>query len=278
RGATNGTRFWLTGRNASPSKLVCRGTVTAAGLEGTVRLRSVRTGRLGTLTLTRRSAGADLFMENCAPCHGADARGLQGRPDIHLNHNIPAPARNGRSGSIGVMPAFPNLTDADIADIQSYLEGLCPVPTGAELLNSNCAACHGTDASGRDGRPDIRCTVRSRVFNAVRTGRGDGLMPIFSSAALSDNDVETLLAYLAGLAHETPAPGFPSNCVPCHGATAGGGRNANGVSGPDIRCTGANDFADVVRFGSDAMPPFPELSGADVGNLALYVQDSFCGP
>ena len=129
-------------------------------------------------------SGVTLYAASCASCHGADARGLDGRPDIHCHKSIYDSVRNGRTGALGDMPPFPNLTDADIAAIQGYLETLCPAgaATGAELFASNCATCHGaTGSGGRNGAgvrgPDIRCTESHDFFEKVMNG--DDEMPAF---------------------------------------------------------------------------------------------------
>jgi len=177
----------------------------------------------GTLTFvvhqggTPAGAGAGLFAQNCSACHGAGARGLAGRPDVHCNASIHDTVRNGRSGSIGTMPAFANLSDADIAAIQEYLSSLCAAPTGPELFASNCAACHGADAAGQAGRPNVQCTVRSRILNAVRNGRGNGLMPIFSTTTLPNAQVDLITGYLGTLCSGMPGDLFASNCATCHG-------------------------------------------------------------
>lgn len=149
--------------------------------------------------------------------------------------------------------------------------------TGAELFAANCAGCHGADAAGLDGRPDVRCTVPSRLANAVRQGRGSGDtgMPPFSTAALSDEQLSLIVDYLAGLCSGLGADVYASNCATCHGATAAGGRNADGVRGPDIRCTDANDFPEVLKNGEVQMPAFPTLAGSIAGELADFVH-TFC--
>ena len=229
-----------------------------------------------TLTSVAAAAGADLFAGNCAVCHGSEARGQYG-PDIHCNKAIHDTVRTGRSGSIGTMPAFPFLSDADITEIQDFLGTLCPAPSGAQLFASNCAACHGGDAGGLGGRPNLRCTVRSRVFDAVRNGRGAGLMPIFPSSTLSDTMVDDVAGYLGTLCSGSPQDIFTSNCVTCHGATAGGGRNADGVVAPNIRCTQTPDFLETVQFSDDGgMPRFPEFNSTQVAGIAAYVQQNFC--
>jgi mono/diheme cytochrome c family protein len=147
--------------------------------------------------------GADLYSANCASCHGTDARGLPGYPDIHCNKNIQDAVRNGRVGALRTMPAFPNLTDSDIQALEQYLESLCPAGTasGADLYASNCASCHG--------------------------------------------------------------------------ATGGGGRNAAGVRGPNVRCKDEHDFQEKVRNGDDEMPAFPDIDAAAVSRIVAYIR-TFC--
>jgi mono/diheme cytochrome c family protein len=216
----------------------------------------------------------DLYLDNCASCHGADARGLNGNPDIHCSRSIHDVVRSGRKGPTGEMPAFPSLTDADIGTIQALLLGLCPATgvTGADLFAGNCASCHGGDATGTQSAPSVRCATR--VADAVRTGRGTA-MP--SLSALSDTEVGLLQGYLGELctqAGRTGADIFAGNCATCHGADALGGQNGLGIVGADIRCNRA--IHDPVRDGNDTMPAFPGLSDADIASMQQYLARSAC--
>jgi len=148
--------------------------------------------------------------------------------------------------------------------------------TGADLYVANCASCHGGDAAGAPGFPDVRCTVRSRVFNAVRAGRGSNAMPSFRPAELSDAAVTQIVRYLSGLCTGRPADVYASNCATCHGANGTGGRNADGVRGSNIRCSGG-DLFEAVRSGGEGMPAFPELSAARVRGLATFLSGSCTG-
>lgn len=78
------------------------------------------------------SEGAVLFQENCAACHGADAKGVEGLGAPNLTDadwiyggdsaTIRLTLLNGRQG---VMPAWqPRLTDAEIRMLALYVEGL----------------------------------------------------------------------------------------------------------------------------------------------------------
>jgi mono/diheme cytochrome c family protein len=146
--------------------------------------------------------GAGLWGAFCASCHGVDARGTDVYPDVHCSKQILDPVRSGRSGAAGDMPSFPELTDAEVALVQGFLESLCPLDaaSGAELYAGNCASCHGTDAAGgRNGSgvagPDIRCKGAGDVREKVREGDGD--MPAFPE--LSDGAIARIADFVDGL-------------------------------------------------------------------------------
>jgi mono/diheme cytochrome c family protein len=145
--------------------------------------------------------------------------------------------------------------------------------TGADLYDANCAACHGADARGLAGRPNIRCA--SAIHDTVRNSRGTA-MPAFSN--LADADIALIQTYLAGLCSASGATGadlYAGNCASCHGTDGGGGRNAAGVRGPNIHCKDTGEFLEKVRHGEDRMPAFPGLSDAEIQSIASYVQ-GFC--
>jgi mono/diheme cytochrome c family protein len=220
---------------------------------------------------------ASLYADNCASCHGADARGTPGRPDIHCHRSIHDVVRRGRTGGAEDMPAFPDLSDEAVSHIQGHLLTLCSTDeaTGEALYASNCTGCHGADATGAVG-PSVRCATRVR--QAVRTGRAD-VMPAFPMTSMPDVEVDRLVAYLDARCTTAGRPAadlYAGNCSTCHGAMAGGGRSALGVRGPGIRCTGLGDYLEKVREGDGEMPSFPALDDGDVGAIRAWVFDGFC--
>jgi mono/diheme cytochrome c family protein len=74
---------------------------------------------------TPERRGYDLFMLNCAHCHGTDARGDEG-PDLHgltkSNARIALLIKNGIKGE---MPKFAaKLTDSDIQSLTAFVRSL----------------------------------------------------------------------------------------------------------------------------------------------------------
>jgi mono/diheme cytochrome c family protein len=164
--------------------------------------------------------------------------------------------------------------------LQQWLaSSFCPVgsATGDDLFASNCASCHGTAGAGTATAPNVRCATR--VADAMQKGRG-ARMPGFPGVVASE--VTSVQGYLTGVCDALGRPGpdlYAGNCSTCHGATAGGGQNGLGVHGPDVRCAESGDLSDSIRFGADAMPPFPALGASDVTAITAYVQGPLCtGP
>ena len=74
---------------------------------------------------TLLDAGRQLFLKNCAHCHGADARGDEG-PDLHnLDWTVEQIAARIRNGKKGQMTAFAGkLSPDDISNVIAYLRTL----------------------------------------------------------------------------------------------------------------------------------------------------------
>ena len=219
-------------------------------------------------------SGSGLYARNCASCHGADARGTEGRPDIRCHRDVSDAVRNGRVGPAGTMPPF-TLSDEQIARIQGYLLELCPVGSaGDELYASNCAGCHGVDAGGTSAAPSVRCATR--VDDALAIGRGTRMPASPHVAAADVTSIAIFLDERCTALGRTGGDLYAGNCASCHGTTAAGGRNGLGVRGPDIRCTEAGDYSEKVRFGDDDMPAFPRLDPSDVTAIVGFVHGHFC--
>jgi mono/diheme cytochrome c family protein len=233
-------------------------------------------GFLGELCPAPTASGADLFAGNCTGCHGADARGRTA-PSIRCARSIGDAVRNGIRGPLGYMAPLMRLTDPEIQRIQDHLLDLCPVgsATAAELFGSNCAACHGVAAAGDgDRRPRISCTVPSRLTHAVRRGRGFAfpVMPSWGPATLDDAELAGIIAYTRSFCSGQAADLFASNCATCHGATATGGRNADEVAGPSIRCASSGDVFDAVVDGYGGMPALSDMPTPQINAIVTFLR------
>jgi mono/diheme cytochrome c family protein len=231
-------------------------------------------GFLDRLCPAADATGAELFAGNCASCHGADASG-NSAPSVRCSRNAGFAVINGVIGAFpGYMPALLALSDPEIAKIQGHLRGLCAPDsaTGAELFAANCAACHGTSGAGDSGRPDVRCTVPSRLHNALYYGRGFPVtrMPGFT-AVLTATEESRIAGWLAPQCSNTGSALFASNCATCHGATGQGGRNADTVAGPAIRGASSSEVFDAVVDGYGGMPAIPDLTTPQINAIVGFL-------
>jgi len=115
--------------------------------------------------------GRNLFVNNCAACHGSDARGAPGFPNL-TDHDwlwggtpeaIEQSIAQGRSST---MPAWKQALggDSGVEDTLRYVMSLSGRELPAGDLNSGkgkftaiCSACHGADGHGNQalGAPDL---------------------------------------------------------------------------------------------------------------------------
>ena len=170
-------------------------------------------------------AGAVLFADNCAACHGRDARGNArlGAPNLTDadtlyggdGKTLLASISDGRSG---VMPALgATLGDAAIVDVTHYVKSLSGAihdETRAALGKrhfATCAACHGADGRGNPalGAPNLADNTwlyggdYARIEETIRNGR-NGVMPPWRHR-LSEDQVRSVAAYVYAQSHRITA-------------------------------------------------------------------------
>ena len=117
-----------------------------------------------------QAIGERLFMNNCAQCHGSDARGSKGFPNLAdgdwLHGGTPDKIRETiAQGRIGTMPPMAAAvgTPEDVRNLSHYVLSLSGSPHDslrASLGKSKfgaCAACHGMDGRGNQalGAPNL---------------------------------------------------------------------------------------------------------------------------
>jgi cytochrome c oxidase cbb3-type subunit 3 len=114
--------------------------------------------------------GERLFMNNCAQCHGSDARGSKGFPNLTdadwLYGGSPDKIKETlHQGRMGVMPPMAAAvgTPDDVKNVAHYVLSLSGSPHDslrASLGKAKfgaCAACHGNDGKGNQamGAPNL---------------------------------------------------------------------------------------------------------------------------
>ncbi len=141
--------------------------------------------------------GRNIFAHNCSTCHGSDARGAEGYPNLTDDHWIwgGAPQRvleSIQAGRQAVMPPLgENLGDQGVTRTAVYVQQLAGrsvdasmAAAGEKLFQQNCAACHGPEGTGNIhlGAPDLTAGVYTyggdldSIRETIREGR-NGVMP-----------------------------------------------------------------------------------------------------
>lgn len=170
-----------------------------------------------------REMGQRLFLNSCAQCHGSDAGGSKGFPNLTDGdwlyggspENIKTTLINGRNG---VMPAYGHLESAQIVDLANYVRSLsglsaddAKVARGAELFKANCVACHGADGKGNIalGAPNLTDKTwlyggsEATIVETLTKGRM-AMMPS-QDKVLSPEKIHLLTAYVWGLSNSKTA-------------------------------------------------------------------------
>jgi cytochrome c oxidase cbb3-type subunit 3 len=166
-------------------------------------------------------AGGMLFVENCAACHGRNARGnvALGAPDLADGDWLYG--GDGKSiltsildGRRGAMPAFGGtLSQDEINDLVHYVSSLSGRPSDSverqlgKRLFSNCVPCHGADGKGNValGAPNLTDNVwlyggdRADIAATIRQGR-NGVMPAWRDR-LGEDDARLVAAWVYAQSH-----------------------------------------------------------------------------
>ena len=172
-----------------------------------------------------RAMGERLFLNECAQCHGSDAGGSKGFPNLRDDdwlyggepERIRESITNGRNG---IMPPFgAQLGDEGVRDVVAYVRTLSGLPAdglraqlGKPIFAQNCAACHGADGKGNQdiGAPNLTDRVwlygstEAVITETVAKGRGVAStvtrMPAHKDR-LDAGKIQLLTGYVWGLSH-----------------------------------------------------------------------------
>ncbi|MDF2641555.1 MAG: cytochrome c oxidase, cbb3-type, subunit [Pseudomonas sp.] len=174
--------------------------------------------------------GGRLFASNCSVCHGSDAKGAYGFPNLTDDYwrwggEAQAIKTTILGGRHAVMPAWGEvLGDQGVRDVSAFVlsringrklpeDAKADPAAGQKIFAANCVACHGADSKGTVamGAPDLTLPAAyiygssfAQLQQTIRYGR-QGQMP--AQEALQGNDkVHLLAAYVYSLSRKDEPP------------------------------------------------------------------------
>lgn len=157
--------------------------------------------------------------------------------------------------------------------------------TGRALFGDNCAACHGREATGNKGFPNLTTTswlwggspeviaetIRVGINSAHPDSRSSQMPAFGRDGVLPRGDIENVVAYVKSLSEPVSARGheaavaagqkvFASTCVACHGEQA--------IGNPEL---GAPNLADKFWiYGGDPETIFTTVWGGRQGHMPTW--------
>lgn len=165
--------------------------------------------------------GQRLFSQNCSQCHGSDARGQRGFPNLTDDdwlyggtpEKITETLINGRQA---MMPAqLDAMGEKGIEELVAYVLSLSNRPDldpakvdAGQGRFAICAACHGQDAKGNQlvGAPNLTDQIwlyggTDKTITETLTYGRNGVMPAFKST-LGEKKIHLVAAYVYSLSQD----------------------------------------------------------------------------
>ena len=169
-----------------------------------------------------RAIGQRLFLNYCAQCHGSDAGGGKGFPNLRDQdwlyggqpETIKESIANGRLGMMPPMGAAVGNAE-NVKDVANYVRSLSGLPhdslraqRGGEKFAAICTACHGADARGNPQvhAPNLTDSVwlyggsEATIIETITKGRTGQMPP--HKGFLDDGKIHLLAAYVYGLSQQ----------------------------------------------------------------------------
>ncbi len=168
--------------------------------------------------------GERLFMNTCAPCHGSDARGNKGIPNLTdndwLGGGTPDIIKNNIiQGRIGMMPPMAEAvgTADDVKNVANYVLSLSGSPHDSLRASLGkpkfvvCAACHGADGKGIQAIGSANLTDNiwlhgngeAAIIEMINNGKTN-VMPA-QGDKFTPEQIHVLASYVWGLSNKGPA-------------------------------------------------------------------------
>ena len=165
--------------------------------------------------------GERLYASYCTTCHGSDARGARGYPNLRDDdwlyggepENIKTTIMQGRKGA---MPAWGQmLGEEKLFNVVSYVEQLAGrtvddlhASQGSEIYKANCVICHGAEGKGKFqfGAPNLTDDTwlhggsQKKISESINLGRAGNMPP--HKEFLGEAKVHILAAYIYSLSNK----------------------------------------------------------------------------
>jgi cytochrome c oxidase cbb3-type subunit III len=228
--------------NTDQRKIVER-ELTSAQAERAAWVKVIETSRFEEIQANEdlmkvvSRTGRQLFGDNCAACHGADAKGRANYPDLTDDDwlwggDVDKIAETMRLGinsqhqntRVAQMPAFGRdaiLDRTQVANVATYVRSLADpavstsqngaqIHAGREIFLTTCAACHGEDGKGKRevGAPNLTDQFwlyggdLQTIINSIHGGR-QGHMPTWDER-LTPAEIKILALYVNSLRGAKP--------------------------------------------------------------------------
>jgi cytochrome c oxidase cbb3-type subunit 3 len=173
-----------------------------------------------------RQIGQRIFLNTCSQCHGSDARGARGFPNLTdevwiwggTPEAIETTITEGREA---IMPPQKDAVGSrdDAVDVANYVLSLsgathdaARVARGQQKFAGVCSACHGADAKGNQQLGAADLTARAKTYGNSQTAILDaiehghhGVMPAHKDV-LTPAQIHLVAAYVYGLSRPAAAP------------------------------------------------------------------------
>jgi len=168
-----------------------------------------------------KAIGERLFMNYCAQCHGSDARGAKGFPNLTDNdwlgggtpEAIKTAIANGRNGVMPPMAAAVGGAE-DVRNVAHYVLSLANTPhdpvraVQGKAKFASCAACHGADGKGLSaiGAPNLTDGIwlhgwgEEAIVRAVNNGINNAMPG--QAALLNADQINVLASYVWGMSNK----------------------------------------------------------------------------
>lgn len=167
--------------------------------------------------------GERLFLNNCAACHGSDAKGSKGFPNLTDNdwlhggspEKISETLHQGRRGMMPPMAAAVGGPE-EVRQVANYVLSLSGsghnsilAELGKDKFKAACAACHGADGKGTQalGAPNLTDKIwlhgwgEEAIVRMINNGKVN-VMPA-QAGRLTEDQIKVLTAYVWGLSRPT---------------------------------------------------------------------------